>query len=319
VGLCGLPVTWQAQLGDCYETFKASFLQSRPERRAQFFPCPNGCPQAHEVFYYGPRDIVACCRCESSTCEDLALAPADVIPLELSWPRLGRALCQAFGLTTKLASLGIPNTRQIGAWSGAAVPALLTIQTNRLQFRSVVTELVARLHQPFILLVPTARHLNAVTQELLANIGAAFFPLETHLRLGREGKLICTKLPGEIFARFSSSATKPVAEEEARTALSLVRALDSELRARKAPVYTVFRLYCVEGLTAEEIARKCRCARALIYFRLEWLRQKLGRDPAELRQYSAHFEEMEKNLSDPRARLIYRKGAAYGDDPDENE
>jgi hypothetical protein len=239
--------------------------------------------------------------------------------MELGWPKLARALCQAFGLTARLASLEIPYTRQIGAWSGSAVPALLTIQTSRLRFRFVIMELVARLRQPFILLAPTTRHLDAVAQELLAKIGAGFFPLEGHVRLSGEGKLICTKLPAELFAKFAPSSPEPLAEEQARTALALVRTLDTELRARKAPVYSVFRLYCVEGLTAEEIARKCHCARALVYFRLEWLRQKLGRDPAELRQYSAHFERMEASLSDPRARRIYRKGAVYGDDTEESE
>ncbi len=79
-------------------------------------------------------------------------------------------------------------------------------------------------------------------------------------------------------------------------------------------MYTVFLLYCAEALSAVEIARRCHCTKGLIFIRLRWLRAKLGRDPAELRQYSAHFESIGQSLSDPRARHIYRKGAVYGDD-----
>ena len=84
--------------------------------------------------------------------------------------------------------------------------------------------------------------------------------------------------------------------------------------SRRLPLSSlaVFLLYCAEGLSPIEIARTCHCTKGLIFIRLRWLRAKLGRDPAELRQYSAQFESIEKSLSDPRARNIYRKGAIYG-------
>jgi hypothetical protein len=70
----------------------------------------------------------------------------------------------------------------------------------------------------------------------------------------------------------------------------------------------------VDCLNASQIATKCGSARSIIYGRLAELRQKLGRDPAELRRYSAHFERIEESLSDPRARSIHRKSAAHGDE-----
>jgi hypothetical protein len=318
-GLCALPVTWRARLGEHYEAFKAAFLQSRPDRRVRYFPCPNGCPSWHEVFDYGPQEIVAACRCESSRCQDLVLTVGDIVPLEVSWLKLARALCQAFGFAGKLAPIGIPHTRQIGAWSAEAVPVFLTIQTSRQKLRLVVAELVARLRQPFILLAPSLEPLEVRVQELLANIGARCFSLAANVRLGGGGTLLSDPAPGDLFARFAPSATRPVAEDEARAAFGLIRMLEAELTTRKAPVYTVFRLYCVEGLSPDQVARKCCCARSLVYARLERLRQKLGRDPAELRQFSTQFERIEESLADPRARRIYRKGAVYGDETSDGE
>src|SRR5438128_57685 len=46
---------------------------------------------------------------------------------------------------------------------------------------------------------------------------------------------------------------------------------------------------------------------AFPYSRLKPLRKKLGRDPAELRQYPSHFDNLGQSLSDPRARRVYRK------------
>ena len=82
---------------------------------------------------------------------------------------------------------------------------------------------------------------------------------------------------------------------------------------------TVFRLYCMEGLSAAQIARKCKCSRPIVFIRLKLLRRKLGCDPADLRQYSAHFENIEESLADSRARRVYRKGAACGDGESEDD
>jgi len=73
----------------------------------------------------------------------------------------------------------------------------------------------------------------------------------------------------------------------------------------------------VEGLDPTQIARRIGCARSLVFNRLNLLREKLGRDPAELRQYSSHLASIEQSLSDPQARHVYRKGAIYGDNEED--
>ena len=79
----------------------------------------------------------------------ITLDRADVIPLELSWTKLARAICKALNLNSKFANLPIPNTGQIGTWSADAVPAILTIQTEMHHLRHVIAELIVTLRQKF--------------------------------------------------------------------------------------------------------------------------------------------------------------------------
>ena len=94
----------------------------------------------------------------------------------------------------------------------------------------------------------------------------------------------------------------------------LLQVLDAEAGNHKAVPSTVLRLYCVDGLEPNQIARKLGCARSLVYSRLSLLRKKLGRDPAELRRYSSHIQNIEESLSDSRAKRIYRGGVIEGED-----
>lgn len=56
---------------------------------------------------------------------------------------------------------------------------------------------------------------------------------------------------------------------------------------------------------------------SVIFDRLKLLRQKLGRDPADLRQYSSHFEAITDSLSDARASRIHRQSAIDGPESSE--
>src|SRR2546421_7547366 len=186
-GLNAVPSVWRRHLGQQFEGFKRAFLVPRAEF-AQSFPCSK-CGCSHDVTVHAPNDIIAVCACDSWNCDDLLLTPADIQILELSWPRLGRALCKAFGLEAKPAELPFDNTRQIGSWSTDAVPVILTIQHERADFRNVVMGVAARLRQKFILLAPTSANLDALSQEILAGIGAGFFALDSHVRLTEHGHL----------------------------------------------------------------------------------------------------------------------------------
>lgn len=110
---------------------------------------------------------------------------------------------------------------------------------------------------------------------------------------------------------------EPVSEDVARQVFALIRELEIEGRWRKAPILQVFRLYCMEGLTAKQVARRCGCAKSLVILRLKALRKKTGREPAQLRNFSAHFEKIEDSLRDSRSSRIDRRSAL--DEPHSGE
>lgn len=98
--------------------------------------------------------------------------------------------------------------------------------------------------------------------------------------------------------------------------LKLLKALDPGNRLRKAPPLTVFNLFYQQRLRVAEIARECRCDRSLIHHRLAAIRAKIPWTPEQLREISPLVEAMQDAATDSRARRIYRKGAAYGDEED---
>jgi hypothetical protein len=316
--LSAVAVTWERFLGEYAQWFKSAFL-ARGAEPVRSYPCPNDCGCAHEVVSHGPADLEAVCACERGDCPPFALSPEDLLPWDLSWPRFGRSLSKALGLSPAHAQFGLPNTHQVGSWSVDAVPAIVTLQSCPDDFQQVAAALVARLRQPFILLAPSARHLDASSKELLGNVGAAFFALNHHLLVTGNGSLQCRTSPGELFMRFAPESRGTVEEDEARKAFALVKTLDSAQPCRRASLYRVFRLYCVEGFSAEEVARRCRCTRAIIFRRLKTLEDKLGTHPRSLRHISTHLEQIETSISDPRARRVYRKGAIYGDEESDED
>jgi len=311
-GLCAVTAEWREGMGDAFEPFSHMF-QLCP-RTAKLIPCPRNCGSAHKVTICPGGKILAVRRGDPNWCAILELAPEDITLWELNWPKFARAICKALGLDSKPEDLGMYRTAQIGTWSADAVPAFLTIQWDEREFRHVVASLVARQKSPFILLAPTSAHIDATSQGYLANAGAEFFSLETHLILTEHGTFQPIKSPGEIFARFRPEPADD--EEMLRNAIALVKAADSQQGARKVTLYMVMRLFCFDLLSARQIARRCGCARSLAYARLGELRHVLKRDPAELRSYCTQFESVAESFSDPRAKYIHRKSALHGDQED---
>jgi hypothetical protein len=312
-----IPAVWQSLLDDSFPAFRNAFLL-RTDTNAGFFPCPRHCGCAHEVVRLTPSEFLGICRCELWGCSDLKLSSEDITVWELSWNRLAQALCRALMLQPRPADLRLSTTRQIGAWSTNGVPVILTIQSTASRFREILTTLTARLHAPFILLAPTASHFDADCAGLLGNVGAGFFPLENTIHLTPSGSLQPATAPGELFARFTAAPAAPPSEEVARSAFALVQQLDSEWPLKPPTLLTVFRLYCVEELSAAQVARKCRSSKATVVRRLELLRSRIGQDPQDLRRLSSHFDKQDDTLYDSRAARIHRKSLIY-DTPEAEE
>jgi hypothetical protein len=312
-GLVALPVTWRNKTGETFEPFCELCL--RPcDWLAQSYPCPlvPGCALRlvaastdGVAFRAVPSHL---CVRNPTDCPHIQLARHEIIPFELNWAILARAISKALGLDTKITKLPIPHTMQIGSWSADAVPVILTIQTERRHFRQVVCELIARLHQRFILLSPTSQHFDALSLELLAAANSVAFALENIVNLSQSGNLQPTKTPGELFAKFNPEEKLP--EDAALRAFAVLKSMDTDRRLRKASIFTVFRLYCMENLSAEAIAKRLGCGKTTVIERLKLIRQKTGTDPANLRAYSAQFTRIEQSLADPRARRIAPKSAS---------
>ena len=99
--------------------------------------------------------------------------------------------------------------------------------------------------------------------------------------------------------------------------LELLTALDPKERWRKASLIKVFNLYYRQRLQPAEIARICHCNKSLVFQRLATIRKKVPWSLKQLQEVSPHVEAMEDALTDDRAEDIYRKGAVYGDEGDD--
>ena len=310
-GFSALPAVWRRYLGDDFETFRAAFLQKKTTT-VRSFPCPRNCGCAHFIIGDAAPNsqspITAVCRCEPSLCAPLTLTLDQITPLHLNWPKLGRAICKAFGLDAGDNDFPIPNTRQIGSWSSEAVPVILTIQTERHLFRRVISELALRLQKPFILFAPTSDHPDAACHELLGLARAGFFALDGHVRLTLQGALYPAKTPGAMFAQFRPPPKESLAEDTTRKAFALVKALDANKSMKLPSPAAVFSFYCMHGLSMTAIARKCHCSRGTILNRLDFIRKKTGIDPGRIRALSPQFEAIEDQAADSRASHLHRKG-----------
>lgn len=216
LGPAGVPAAWQSWMGPEFGVFRSAFLQ-RSARPAKSVPCPRDCGCAHRVVEHPDGSLVGVCDCDPWNCDDIPLKAEDVVILQLNPAKLGRAIARAFKCEAQAADFGLPGTWQVAAYSTDAVPVVLTIQNDRAAFQRVVAELTARLRKRFILLGPTRRFLDVGIMELLENVKAGYFDLESHLTLLPSGILQARPTGGEFFSKYLPEAKEPVSDDEAQT------------------------------------------------------------------------------------------------------
>ena len=311
--LVAVPAVWRTRTGSDFPAACAGFL--RPTGRpAQSYPCDCGC--SHHIIRHSAEHIVAICQCDPWNCDDIRLTPEEATLWELSRVRLGRAICRALDINARESEVDPEGTAQIGAFSARAVPVHLIIAPGSDEFHHAVAKLAARLSDGFILFAPTSRYVDAECREFLVKARAGFFDLESNFTLLPSGLLHARRRAGELFARWTREPTSLEADT-AQQAFAIVKALDAERPQREASLLTVFRLYCVQGLTAEATAQRCGCSKSTILNRLNQIEQRIGMSPASLRAYSGQFEAIDDSLTDPRARRIRRRAAL--DEPSDAE
>jgi len=125
--------------------------------------------------------------------------------------------------------------------------------------------------------------------------------------------------PADEAADAEPAEPSPAGRALAAKVFELLTALDPDRRLRKAPPIKVFNLYYRQRLRPAEIARRCGCGRSLIFTRLAGIRKQLRWSPQQLHEVSPHVEAMEESLTDSRAEEIYRKGAVYGDEEEDQD
>jgi len=271
----------------------------------------------HDVVPRRDGSFVGVCRGgdDDVTCDDIPLTAEDVAVWELNWGRFGRAVARALACEVNEAALGVPGAVQVASLSGEALPVVLTIQEDREGFRGAVALLVARLPRPFILLAPTRRFIDGVSQGLLANVKAGFFDLASHLTLLPSGALQSRQTGGELFSRYLPQNQDAIRKTEALRIFTLLRKLRTDPGKRKAPLGTVFELTVLDGLSQKEAAKRCRprCVASLITARIRTIERRFGMPLADLRNYASDVRELESSVKGDRMRK--RKSGARADVP----
>ena len=198
-GLSALPCAWRDLTGQQFTSLKSICLVPELEF-ALSFPCPSGCGCSHRIIpRHDQAGALAACICTPATCPDISLTTEEATPLRVSLPKLGRAICKALALQPKEADLALPHTAQIGSWSQAPTPVILTIQFDPARFCHVLAELVARFARPFILLAPTSDHVDLHCHELLSHARSAFFALDSIINIEQNAILRARTPPAELF------------------------------------------------------------------------------------------------------------------------
>jgi len=108
-----------------------------------------------------------------------------------------------------------------------------------------------------------------------------------------------------------------VSEDVARSAFALLQKLELDAPLKVPSVLTVFRLYCVDGLSADRVAQKCRCSKGTVMSRLRFIETVTKAKPEEFRALSGHLQQVDDELSTIGAREIYRRGLVEGNEDGE--
>lgn len=337
---------WQCVCGKEFEKVRP-FLQPT-NQKSQRYPCTHkpSCGCEHTVVCHDDKIVAACC-CEASECLSFPLQSSDLIIYELNTFELCEAIRKAFGLENSCERGGWKqprNFRSIGVFGPSRFLAKFICGRDEDGLLNEIEQMLRWPGSPFLFVSPTAQHHTEIIRAKLKRNGCDIIALSETMELLPDGRLKAVKSiepilagihkPGtesgshavilnEIHQGFTAVRTdvrelrkdvktgsqrEPVDENVARQLFALVEQLELKTNYRKAPVTRVFQLYCLEGISRNAVAKKCKCAPSLITARLKSLEKTLGRPPSELRSISSHFDGMVDSFSDPRAKQIYRKG-----------
>jgi hypothetical protein len=345
---------WERELGD---DFAASRMFLQPtQQQAESYPCshPISCGCRHRVIFESPDDVSAVCDCAEGGCEPFFLGACNLIIHALDKIKLAAAIRQAFQLD-EIQSGGFQEVRSclVGGWGVRRSRVFFYVPISESGLLKEIDRLCAAMPDPFVLLTLTSLFCTPMVQRALRRQGAAQIALADVVKLtapgvleliptakiavdaffGDFGKQVAQGKPlqlaiARVEAKLDAIAKsrnqtrtddESLPEEVARQAVAMVKQLDTTNRLKKPSILTVFRLYCINEMSATEIAAQCGCSKASIMKRLKILSLKTGTPAARLRRYSAQFERMEAEMGDWRAKRIHRQRMAEGEADDDAE
>jgi hypothetical protein len=120
----------------------------------------------------------------------------------------------------------------------------------------------------------------------------------------------------KILAAVAVELPAPVSEDVARAAFALLVKLDAQGKQKSPTPLTVFRFYCADGMSADEVAAKCRCAKGTVMSRLRFIESVTHTKPEQFRAMSGHLQQMADDYDASGAREIYRRGLVDGAESD---
>lgn len=106
----------------------------------------------------------------------------------------------------------------------------------------------------------------------------------------------------------STTGNRPTSAEVAQAAFALMVKLDAKGKQKAPTPLTVFRHYCIEGLSAEQTATKCRCSKGTVMGRLRLIERVTRKKPESFRAMSDHLQRLDDNYTQTGAREVYRRG-----------
>ncbi|MCE9635612.1 MAG: hypothetical protein K8T90_07900 [Planctomycetes bacterium] len=218
--LSGVREAWRRAAGADYAAIER--LLRPTNRLAGNYPCPDAADEgcARSVIVHGDDDIAAICCRGSGGCETVALVRVDVVVHRLDLALLARAVGAALGLEIEQPTATHELARTVHAGNcrhaaGVALPAYVTLASDRSAVAEVIERLVARTGGRLLVLRANSDGVAPDVAESLRVRGGAVLALADLVAIDDHGVLVAAPVaPGllqDAFGGTSAADTPPAA------------------------------------------------------------------------------------------------------------
>jgi hypothetical protein len=178
-GAAAIPAWWDWHCGEDYEVARRFLLVT--DILGTRYPCPraNGAWCPRRIVELSDGEFVAVCPNERRRCEDIPLRKSEVLAHRVDLDGLVRSVSGCLGFKPQTAAAQAPGTWAVGLARRPqqACPVYLLIHQEGADFRRALDRLIAARGRDFCVLSPTAKHIDAPTDETLTRNGVRFAAL----------------------------------------------------------------------------------------------------------------------------------------------